>query len=85
MRGSRNFARGVHQARLPENSSDVVFLVVNLFYTFTVVYQWQWFISKKAISFKGFRGGPTQHLSGGGGGWGGVQHFPGGSEGGSKC
>ena len=28
------------QALLPENSSDNLFLVLNLFYSFTVVYQW---------------------------------------------
>ena len=53
MRGSRNFCRGWGgwvQARLPENSSDNVsfkssfILVLNLFYSFTVVYQIKWFI-----------------------------------------
>ena len=84
MCGSRNFAMGWGvQARLPENNSDNVFLVLNLFYSFTVVYQL--FMSKKTIIFQGFRGGPT--FSGGGG----VQHFPGGEgsnffrDGGSKC
>ena len=33
------------------------FLVLNLFYSFTVVYQWS--LSKTAIIFQGFRGGPT--------------------------
>ena len=47
----------------------------NLFYSFTVVYQW--FISKKTIIFKGCRGGPTfsrgyPSFSRGGG----VQLFP---------
>ena len=50
------FARVV-QARLPENSSDNVFLSS----TFTVAYQW--FISKKTIILQGFGGG-----GGGGGG-----------------
>ena len=55
-------------------------LVLNLFYSFTVVYQW--FISKKTI-FPRFRGGPTFCR--------GVQHFPGGFKffqgggGGGKC
>ena len=45
---------------------------------------YQWFISKKTIIFKGFRGGPTFSRGGGGpgpsfsGGGGGVQLFPGG-------
>ena len=50
------FARGV-QAGLLENGSDNVFIVLNLFYSFTVVYQW--FNSKKTIISQGFRGGPT--------------------------
>ena len=67
MRGSRNFCQvggGGGQARLPENSSDNVFLVLNLFYSFTVVYQW--FISMKTIISRGFRGGPTFSRGGGG-------------------
>ena len=49
------FARVV-QARLPENSSNnvFVFFVLN-FYSFTVAYQW--FISKKSIILLGFGGG----------------------------
>ena len=82
MRESRNFSRGGGagvQARLLENSSDSsddVFLVLNLFCNFTVVYQL--FISKKTIISQGFRG--VQHFPGGGGGGGGlgVQHFTGG-------
>ena len=64
---------------MPENSCDIVyFLVLDLFYCFTVVYQW--FISKKTIIFQGFRGSPTFSREGslfsmGGGG---VQLFPGG-------
>ena len=63
------------QALLPENRSDSVFFVLffsvlNLFYSFTVVYQL--FISKKTIVFQGFRGGPTFSRGGGG-----VYHFPG--------
>ena len=63
MRGSKNFARVV-QARLPENSSNnvFVFFVLN-FYSFTVAYQW--LISKKSIILLGF-----------GGGGGGVQPIP---------
>ena len=45
------------------------FLILDLFYTFTVVYQL--FISKKTISFQGFRGSPTFFRVGGGGGGGG--------------
>ena len=63
----RIFARVV-QARLPENSSNNIF-VLN-FYSFTVAYQW--FISKKSYNFTRFQGG------GGGGGGGGVQPIPGG-------
>ena len=68
------FARVV-QARLPENSSDnvFVFFVLN-FYSFTAAYQW--FISKKTIILQGFGGGggggagPTYSRGGGGcGGW----------------
>ena len=57
------FARVV-QARLPENSSNnvFVFFVLN-FYSFTVAYQW--FISKKSIILLGF-----------GWGGGGVQPIP---------
>ena len=44
------------------------FLLLNLFYSFTVFF-YQLFISKKSIIFQGFRGGPS--LSGGGG-WGGA-------------
>ena len=76
----------VVQARLPENSSDNVFLsffVLN-FYSFTVAYQW--FISKKTIILQGFGGGG----GGGGGGWGagGSNLLQGGGGGGgwvSKC
>ena len=63
MRGSRNFAKGV-QARLPENSSDNFFLVLNLFYTLTVIYQW--FIQRKLYVSKVSEG--VQHFPGGGGG-----------------
>ena len=51
----RIFVRVV-QARLPENSSNnvFVFFVLN-FYSFTVAYQW--FISKKSIILLGFGGG----------------------------
>ena len=39
-------------------------LVLNLFYSYSVVYQW--FISKKTIIFQGFRaGGPTFSSVGG--------------------
>ena len=63
------FARVV-QARLPENSSDNVFLsffVLN-FYSFTVAYQW--FISNKTIILQGFGegGGPTYSRGGAGAG-----------------
>ena len=62
----QEFLPGGVQALLPENSSDNIFfffLVLNLNYSFTVVYQW--FISKKTIIFQGFRGRPTflAHLS----------------------
>ena len=64
------FAR-VIQVRLPENSSDIVyvFFVLN-FYSFTVAYQW--FISKKTIILQGFGGGgggSNLFQGGGGGGW----------------
>ena len=51
----RIFARVV-QARLPENSSNnvFVFFVLN-FYIFAIAYQW--FISKKSIILLGFGGG----------------------------
>ena len=50
----RIFARVV-QARLPENSSDNVFVFfVPNFYSFTVAYQW--FISKKSIILLGYGG-----------------------------
>ena len=52
------FARwGGVQAWLSVNSSDV-FLVLNLFYSFTEGVQWS-FQLKKTIIFQGFRGGPT--------------------------
>ena len=75
----RIFARVV-QARLPENSSNhvFVFFVLN-FYSFTMAYEW--FISKKSIILLGFGGG-----GGGGGGsdlFQGVKLFPWGR--GSKC
>ena len=63
MRGSRNFCWG--------GGPGPTFLGLNLFYSFTVVYQW--FISKKTIIFQGFKG--VQHLSGG------VQNFSGGGGG----
>ena len=77
----RIFARVV-QARLPENSSNnvfVFFIVLNS-YSFTVAYQW--FISKKSIILLGFGGG------GGGGGptySKGSNFFHGGGGGGPKC
>ena len=76
------FCQGVRGvlARLQEISSDNVFLVLNLFYSFAMVYQWS--ISKKKHNFSRFQmgysifqgvqlfpkggGGPT--FSGGGGG-----------------
>ena len=62
------FARVV-QARLPENSSDNVFVFFALnFYSFTVAYQW--LISKKTIILQGFGGGGIQPIPGGGGGGG---------------
>ena len=79
----REFLPGWVQARLTENSSDnVIFLILNLFYSFTVVYQW--LISKKIKISKVSEG--VQHFPGGGGGGGGgvgptfsrgVQLFPG--------
>ena len=74
----RIFARVV-QARLPENSSNniFVFFVLN-FYSFTVAYQL--FISKKSIILLGFRGGGCPTYSKGsnffhGGGGGGPNAF----------
>ena len=87
MRGSRNFCKGGgFLAQLPENSSDnvfFIFLVLNLFYSFALVYQL--FISKKAIISQCFRGGPAFSWGGGGGGgvatfFRGVKLFPGGSK-----
>ena len=79
MRGSRNFCKGGgFLAQLPENSSDnvfFIFLVLNLFYSFALVYQL--FISKKAIISQCFRGGPAFSWGGGGGG-GGCNIFQGG-------
>ena len=51
------FARVV-QARLPENSSDniFVFFVLN-FYSFTVAYQWFMVYFKENYNFTRFRGG----------------------------
>ena len=76
----RIFARVV-QARLPENSSNnvfVVFFVLN-FYSFTVAYQW--FISKKSIILLGFGwGGDPTYSKGSNFFRGGV-----GGGGGSKC
>ena len=69
MRGPRFFLSGGGgggvQARLPENCSDNVFffIVLNLFYSFTVIYEW--FITKKIIIFQGFRRGPTFSRGGG--------------------
>ena len=73
LRGSRDYCQGV-QVHLPENSSDNVvfyFLILSLFYSFTVC---PMVISKKTIIFKGFRGGPNfsrgegNFFHGGGGG-----------------
>ena len=49
------------QARLPENSSDKVFLVLNLFYRGSPMV-----ISKKTLIFQGFREVPTFSRGGGG-------------------
>ena len=57
MRGSRNFCLWGVPARLPENSSDNVFLSPQLLLQFysglSMVYL------KKTIIFQGLRGGPT--------------------------
>ena len=58
---------GEVKARLPENvqlQQRSFFLVLNLFYSFTVVYQW--FISMKTIVFQVSEG--VQHFPRGGGG-----------------
>ena len=64
MRGSRNFCQGGGggggvQARLPENS---IFLVLNLFYSFTMVY------FKQNYNFPRFQRGSNIFQGGGGGG-----------------
>ena len=73
MRGSKNFARVV-QARLPENSSNNVFVFFcpQLLQFYSGL---SWFISKKSIILLGFGGGggPTyskgsNFFHGGGGG-----------------
>ena len=60
--------------QLSENSSDNVFLDLNLFYSFKEGVQW--LFQRKLLFSKVFRGGPTfsrgSNFSGGGGG-GGVQ------------
>ena len=76
MHGSRNICQGGGGGGGPGTTARkqlrrffVVFLALNLFYNFTVVYQW--FISKKTmktIIIQGFRG--VQHFQGGGGGGG---------------
>ena len=70
MSGSRNFCQvggggggGVSRPDCQKTALTTFFLVLNLFYSFTVVYQW--FISKKTIISRGFRG--VKHFSGGGG------------------
>ena len=57
----RIFARVV-QARLPESSSNnvFVFFLSSTFYSFTVAYQW--FISKKSIILLGLGGGGGSDL-----------------------
>ena len=69
-----NFAR--IQARLPENSSDNVFLVLNVFYSFTEGVQW---LFKRKLQFSKVSEG-FQHFPGGGGGGGWSQLFLGGSK-----
>ena len=49
MRGSRDYCQG-GPVQLSENSSDNVFLDLNLFYSFTEGVQWL-VISKKTIIF----------------------------------
>ena len=64
-----NFAR--IQARLPENSSDNVFLVLNLFYSFTEGVQW---LFQRKLQFSKVSEG-FQNFPGGGGGGGGGPNF----------
>ena len=69
MRGSRKFWEWGFRPYCQKNHVFFLFfLVLNVFYSFTVVYQW--FISKKTIILQGFRGGPTFSR--------GVHHFSGG-------
>ena len=66
MRGTRNFCRGGGggvQARRPENSLDIVFSVLSLFYS--LQRGSKDFIAEKIIFSQESRGG--QHFSGGGG------------------
>ena len=69
MRGSRDYCQG-SPAQLSENSSDNVFLDLNLFYSFTVGVQWLFqrklLFSKVSEGVQIFQGGPT--FPGGGGG-----------------
>ena len=60
MRGSKNFARVV-QARLPENSSNNVFVFFcpQLLQFYSGL---SWFISKKSIILLGFGGGGVQPI-----------------------
>ena len=64
MCGSRNFCQGGGGGRgggRPDCQKTALItflcLVLNLFYSFTVVYKW--FISKRTIILQGFREGPT--------------------------
>ena len=72
MRRSRNFCQGI-QARPPENSSDNVFLVLNLFYSFTEGVQC---FFKENYNFPRFQRGSNIFQEGGG-----VQLVPGGGGG----
>ena len=73
MCGSRNFCQGVGPGPTARKQLDNILLVLNLYYSFTVVYQW--LISSKTIIFQGFRGGPIFSRGGG------VQPFPAGGGG----
>ena len=74
MRGSRNFRQvmgGGGSRPICHEKALKMFLVLNLFYSSTMV------ISKKSVVFQGSRGGRTfSKVGGGGDGW---QLFPGGS------
>ena len=78
MRRSRNFCQVGSRPNCQKTALTMCFFVSrNLFYTFTVVYQW--FISMKTIIFQGYKGGPTFSRGGGGGGGGQTfSNFPGG-------